>query len=479
MGEIVRWIPGTRFKFRLTPYQAVALWSPITHLALFGGVGIGKTFTGSHFAINQMMEWPFHTGFIGANNYDQMSQATLRELFYWLDFYGLQWVIDKLPPSSWGFTKKAFKSYKNVLSVLHPATGKPVHAFTRVLSEPNPLRGFEASWYWIDETRDTPEETHNVLLGRLRESANIRGIVTTTTNGQDWTWDRFVKGGDNKLYGSMHIPTAEAVRLGILTQAYLETMKRSYSPMFALQELDALHVNVNTGRAYYSAGMRNRRRRAPWGDLNPNPSYPLIIGCDFNFSPSPHVWMVGQLGPTTDTADWSRNIHWFGELCRTEASTKEMARAIMAQWPDFFYRVFGDASGGVGTTSNAGVHDYNQMGHEFSDAGAQFSIDYDQSNPLIRDRVENMNAKFCNAMGEITQTYDPERCPMFDRDLTMVGWKPNVQRGRGKLDDGGDRNRTHASDGAGYAVWKLLPPARRGSIITPVPSQFTEHLRGR
>lgn len=463
---------GKPVRFKLAPYQLLGVFPPVEHFAFYGGVGCGKSFTLAHFAIAHILRFPHLTGFIGANTYDQLTQATLRELLYWLDYHGLEWVIDSMPPPHWG-AKRKFKVYKNILSVRHPRTGDPVNVFTRTLSDPDALRGVEFSWYGIDETRDTPENTHDVILSRLRESEYVRGLIATTTNGKDWSWKRFVERADGKLYHAMHVPTKEAVRLGILTEAYLNTMLHTYSELMALQELEAQHVNVLGGRAYYAASDRNRSGMAPWGDTVPNPDRPLIVGCDFNFSPAPCIWMVGQLGPplyAPDGSYWGDRIHWFGEVSMLEASTPTMTMSLIGKYPGFFYQVYGDASGEKGSTSNAGEHDYHQMGAVFSDEGCFHSINYDQANPRVRDRVENMNAKLCNAMGDVSMTYDPHACPNFDKDLDGVGWKPTIQKGVGKLDDGGDRQRTHASDGAGYAVWKLLPPGRRATLLPGIPS---------
>lgn len=468
-------------KLSLAPWQAAALFSPITHVAMYGGVGVGKSFTGAHFAIINILEHPECMGFIGANSYDQLTQASLKELFYWLDYYGLEWVIDQMPPPHWG-APRLFKKYANILSVRHP-NGKTVHVFTRVLADPNPLRGVEFSWYWIDETRDTPRETHDVILARMRESAWTKGLVTTTTNGQDWSYDRFVLGNDGKLYGALHVPTYEAVKLGILTEEYYQVMRRSYSALFAEQELEAKHVNVNAGRAYYAAGAWNELRVAPWGDAYPNRERPLILGCDFNYAPAPHVWMVGQLGPPLLGPNgqlFSEHIHWFGEVSQTMCSTPEMTERVCNQYPDFpSYRVFGDASGGKGTTSNAGEHDYAQIQEVFHDYGYSCSIEIDwgengnaKGNPRVKNRVENMNARYRNALGEVRQTYNPDTCIHLKRDNDFVGWKQVSQRGEAKLDNGGDVNRTHASDGAGYAVWRLFPPRRHVYMGKNVPGQF-------
>lgn len=464
---------------KVAPWQAAVLYNPYDHFAFYGGVATGKTFTGSHFAIMMIQNHPQMTGFIGANTYDQLSQATLREFFYWLEQYEYEFVVDRRPPENWK-SRRSLKQYNNTVHVKNPANGEVSLIFTRVLGDENPLRGIEFSWYWLDETRDTSEITHDVILSRMRETPDfMKGLITTTTNGEDWSYKRFVKSNDMS-YGSMHVKTHESVNLGIISQKYYDTMRKSYSPLMALQELDAQHINVMGGKAYYAASDKNRRRVSPWGDAVPSRGRPLVIGCDFNFNPAPCVWMVGQVGPAEWSPDgkifWGDCIHWFGEIAQSGVSSVDMTHEVLVRYPNFFYQVFGDVSGGVGTTSNAGETDYHKIGQTFDEANAQYSIDYFmgdvKANPKVKSRVENMNARFSNALGEIRQTYDPIMCPLFDGDVKMVGWKPSTNAGRGKLDDGGDCQRTHASDGAGYAVYKLFPPTRMVEIVESVPSSL-------
>src|ERR1019366_3450235 len=160
-------------------------------------------------------------------------------------------------------------------------------------------------------------------------------------------------------------------------------------------------------------------------------------------------------------------------------STVEMAMLLTIQFPGFHYRVFGDRSGARATTSNAGKPDYDQIAEVLRLSGSRFRIDSHQgNNPLVRNRIENMNRMFKNGLGEISMTYDSQMCPFLDGDVKMVGWKSNAMRGQGKLDSGGDNQRTHASDGAGYAVWKLHPPGSRGIIGQSVPRFGTQLLGG-
>jgi hypothetical protein len=448
--------------FTFAPWQFVALNNPYEHFAMLGGVGTGKSFTGAHFQIKHFVQYPDLTGFIGANTYDQLTQATLKESFYWLERYGIPFMYNKIPPKSWGPQK--FPSYQNLLSAR--IGNKTAHAFCRVMGDPDALRGIQFSWYNMDEARDTPEETHDVLLSRMRESRYRKGLINTTTNGEDWVCKRLVRARRGQhLYGSLHVRTIEAVKAGILTQSYYDTMVHSYSEMMIAQELDALHVNVHGGKAYYAASDTNRRSRAPWGFQYPSKDRPLIVGCDFNFDPAPHIWMVGQLSPD------GKAIHWFKELVGIRTSTVDMTRKLVMQFGGFHYRIFGDRSGARATTSNAGKPDYDQIGATLSDLGATYSIDTDQgNNPLVRNRVENMNRMFKDGAGDIRQTYDPNNCPHFDADVKNVGWKLTQNKGQGKLNDGGNKTLTHASDGGGYAVWKLFPPGSRGKIIAGVPS---------
>lgn len=458
-------------RLRIAPWQSNAINNPYTHFGMLGGIATGKTFTGAQFAIKQVKEHPDKTGFIGANTYDQLSQATLRELFYWLNELQIPFVSDRKPPLAWGSSGTILKDYHNTITLR--IYDKTVLIFTRVLAEGDALRGIEFSWYWIDETRETPRNTHDILLSRMRESSYMKGLVTTTTNAEDWVHNRFVKGNDGSFtYGSLHVKTEEAVDFGIITKEFYDSLRRSYSPLVAAQELDALHVNILGGRAYYAGGEHNRSFKAPWGDLVPNPDRPLIIGCDFNFSPAPCIWMIGQ------EDKHSERLHWFGEIFEAnEPNTRMLTKRVITNYPGFHYRVFGDTSGTKGTTSNAGETDYNQMGEEFADAGCSYNIDVEQSNPRVKDRVENMNAHMKNGLGEVNMTWDPNGCPNLDGDIRLVGWKYSPFTGNGKLDNAGDHNRTHAGDGAGYALMKLHPPGRQATNIISEPSAVRAHLR--
>ena len=130
------------------------------------------------------------------------------------------------------------------------------------------------------------------------------------------------------------------------------------------------------------------------------------------------------------------------------------------------------------STSNAGDTDYSQQAEEFDARGVGWTIDFDHANPRVIDRVQNMNRLAKSANGKISMTFDRSCCPRLAADVAKVGWRKTLQ-GKGKLDDKGDHFLTHASDAAGYAVWKILPFIHRSELPAPVSgSSALSDIRG-
>ena len=448
--------PANRHVINLLPWQTAAIWAPFTHTAFFGGVSTGKTYTGAHFAIYNIETRPDCTGFIGANTYDQLSQATLRELLYWLDEYGYDWVIDKRPPAAWT-AQRRFKKYSNVLSVLVPTENGPVvcYVITRVLGQGNPLRGIEFSWYWIDETRDTPKNTHDIILSRMREGGPIgyrRGLVTTTTNGEDWTHARFVLGSDGKRYGSLHVATEKSVKAGIVSSDFYEDMLASYDDMVARQELFAEHVNTAGMPAYRAYSEANERTSSPFSNDGAvfSPYLPVVVGLDFNVNPM--CWTIGQYN--------ARRAYWFDELNIPNTNTQECAPILVEKLlaigipkTKLHVILIGDATGKSRNTK-ATESDYMIIGMALDLAGITWENQTPASNPPVKQRVNNFNAHCKAADGTVRLWLHPDRCPNLRRDCLNTVFKAD-----GVLDQVHDKSLTHATDGVGY-VLEVLDPIR-------------------
>ena len=71
------------------------------------------------------------------------------------------------------------------------------------------------------------------------------------------------------------------------------------------------------------------------------------------------------------------------------------------------------------------------------------------SNPVVRERVQLMNAKLEAASGERLLRVHP-KCGELIRDFEQVAYK----EGSGVVDKDKDPKRTHLSDALGYLVWQ-------------------------
>lgn len=433
---------------KLTPYQYAALHNPYPHFAFYGGIATGKTFTGAHFAIKMMNDHPEASGFIGANSYDQLSQATLKEFFYWLDYYGYEWVSDCRPPLSWG-QKREFKKYSNIISVR--VKGKVVTIFTRVLSDPNALRGLEFTWYWLDELRDTEKEAHDIVLSRLRETEVIKGLCTTTTNGEEWDYDRFVKSPQDGIYGCMHVETYESVKQGIISEDFYQQLAKSYPKNLADQELRAMHVVVTGQPAYmpFTKALHVTDHCPFTKDGSISRYLPIIVAMDFNLNPM--SWHLGQR--KGEDWYWHDKVHL--ENSHTPEAAKELVEKVKGWGPGII--LCGDATSKAGQRAAAGQSDYDIICSTLDAAGVRYTNETPDSNPTIRDRVNNVNARLLDGQNQ-THMWIHSRCKELIEDFEKVQWKKNAVA---TLDPGTKGMLTHPSDGIGYAI----------SAMTPIPSR--------
>ena len=83
-------------------------------------------------------------------------------------------------------------------------------------------------------------------------------------------------------------------------------------------------------------------------------------------------------------------------------------------------------------------------------------------NPAVMNRVNAMNARLCNAKGEVGLVVDQDRCPLLVRDLEQVRNIPGTR----ELDKKHNLQLTHASDAIGYFVpyeYPVLAETRRAA----------------
>jgi hypothetical protein len=107
--------------------------------------------------------------------------------------------------------------------------------------------------------------------------------------------------------------------------------------------------------------------------------------------------------------------------------------------------VYGDASGGARKTA-ASATDYMILRAALKHGHANHRMMVPHANPPVTDRVNAVNARLMSASGKSNCFIHP-RCKELVSDLARVSWKPGTRD-----IDKRDKNRTHASDAAGYFI---------------------------
>jgi hypothetical protein len=121
--------------------------------------------------------------------------------------------------------------------------------------------------------------------------------------------------------------------------------------------------------------------------------------------------------------------------------------------------IVGDASGKSQKTSSAGETDYTIITEALTAAGITWSNRTPDSNPPVKDRVNQVCAKLRSADGQAHLWFNP-KCKETIQDMRRVAWKV----GATAVIDKSDPKRTHASDALGYPICELDPLRPHGRV---------------
>ena len=118
--------------------------------------------------------------------------------------------------------------------------------------------------------------------------------------------------------------------------------------------------------------------------------------------------------------------------------------------PPYNVRLYGDATGE--SRSTAGQSDYEII-RQFFRTEPDFKVSHHNksSNPLVRDRVNAVNAMLCNNEGERRLLVNP-CCKPLIRDLERVSWKADSHDNLLPQLDKANPGLTHVSDALGYLI---------------------------
>lgn len=140
-----------------------------------GGFGSGKSFIGSQATIRQAMMNPNGRSLVCRQTMVDLKATTMKTFFE---------VLDPRLILKWNKTE----------SLLTLINGHEIYFWG--LDNIEKLKSLEIGFFWIDEVNEVAELTFNVLKGRLRNKHHKKrlGILTSNSEGKNWTYKQFVLG---------------------------------------------------------------------------------------------------------------------------------------------------------------------------------------------------------------------------------------------------------------------------------------------
>ena len=208
-----------------------------------------------------------------------------------------------------------------------------------------------------------------------------------------------------------------------LPDDYVDSLRASYPANLIEAYLNGEFVNLTGGAVY-----RQFDRLLNHSDEEENGREKLLIGMDFN---------VGKMSAIVHVERNRLPIavnEIFGCL-----DTPDMIAEIKRLYPDRKIYVYPDSSGKNRKSNEASKTDLSQL----VDAG--FTLKYKSVNPRVRDRINSMNAMFCNGKNERRYLVNTNRCPRYTDDLEQ-----QVYNKQGEPDKSHDND--HMPDAGGYYI---------------------------
>lgn len=418
-------------EIKLLPHQYEFLSRDDKFLLLCGGIGSGKSFTGAHYIIKRVLDFPNALHFIGANSYSQLRDSTLSALFGVLQDMGIPF------------------SYNQNHGMLEFCKGR---VLCKTMDNYNMLRGIEIASFWLDEVRDLKQEAFDMIMGRLRDkkASTLQGRLTTSPSGYNYLYDYFDSKGE-KNTSDFGIVIASSYANKHLPAGYIDSLRNQYSEKFFRQEILGEFINISTDVVYYAFDEQ----------LSIIDTYeisyrdPICISYDFNIG-------VGKPMSVALFQYRSGTFYFFDEVVvegtRTEDTLDEMeGRKIFEK--SRHYIVHGDASGNSRST-NYNRTDYDIIRKRLGNMDVSYEIDVQSANPPVRKRHVIVNGQLKNANG-ITSVKITKNCKTI-----IKGLKQTKLRDRAAYVEDDSDSFQHVTTALGYGMLRQLDRAA-------TPSRFS------
>ena len=298
------------------------------------------------------------------------------------------------------------------------------------------LRGVGLDFIVMDEFADVHKEAwYEVLRPTLSDTKGHALFCGSPRGFGNWSYELFKQGETNKDWASFKYTTLEG---GQVDDNEIEQARQDLDIRTFQQEYEATFVNYS-GMIYY-----NFNRQKNIVDKYDKDAGVLHIGLDFNVDPMSAVicLIVNEIIIVVD------------EIQIYSSNTQEMCEEIKTRYQNKKIVVYPDPSARQRKTSAGGFTDLSIL------KNAGFDVKCKNTAPLIRDRINAVNAKLKNVNGK-NSLFIVKSCKNVIKSIERQIYKEGTHVP--DKDSGYD----HMNDALGYLI-EFNFPLRRNFVANPV-----------
>ena len=314
---------------------------------------------------------------------------------------------------------------------------------------PDSLRTETLHGVVIDEVRDQSPTLWPMVIRPMLATTRGWAMFISTPNGFDAFYDLAERAKSDTGGKWAYFHAASTINPAFSVQEMEDARSELSEPQFA-QEILAEFRDIGTGKVYVNYNDKNLSDRCPFTQDGGISKYlPIIVAMDFNLSPM--SWALCQ--------HRGQDIYVFDEIILGRSHTQEITKEVIERVKNHPAGVIlaGDATSRAGQRAAAGQSDYDIICQMLDAAGVKWVNVTPDSNPVVRDRINTINAKLYAADGGVHLWHHP-RCKKLRYDFQRVTWK----EGASFTIDKSNQALSHISDAIGYAACAL----------SPIPSRF-------
>lgn len=328
----------------------------------------------------------------------------------------------------------------------------------RSMEHPHRIVGFDISHALVDEIDTMKKEKADAAwkkivarMSSVRDDYKVNSVdFTTTPEGFNWMYDFFVKQlrekpEMQKYYALVKASTRKNRKN--LPADYIDKLYATYPENLVDAYVDGEFVNLTSGTVYKQFDRHLNRSNEEYKQ-----GEQIYIGMDFNVGRMCAVVHVQREGKPHAVSEFI-NAYDTPEMIRLikQRYWREVSEGEFEKLNDIY--VYPDSSGKNRKSVGASETDISLL------KKAGFTVKAKPTNPAVKDRVNAMNAAFCNSKGERTLMINTRLCPHYTEKLEQQVYDKNGQPEKDGTED--------VNDAGGYYIayeYPIIKPLWTGGF---------------